>query len=146
MHYTVFWTELTQPSVVCMFYTSIRSVSVRSLNVGCRSSPKAGHSASLIYKAEIVCLCVCVCVFAITACFLFNRPQTRCGYWEHRGSGYSGVHIPHLAFRRELVVHFRCFLRRRWPFSNYCSLHFRFLRDLICCHPTFEFKLMIINF
>ena len=31
-----------------------------------RSSPKAGHSASLTYKAEII-VCLSVCVFAIRA-------------------------------------------------------------------------------
>ena len=70
----------------------------------------------LIYKAEIVC--VCVCVRDKRAPFLLRRPQTRCGCWVHRGSGYSGVDVARLAVGRELSVHFRFFLRGRRPFSN----------------------------
>ena len=85
------------------------------------SPPKAGFPASLIYKAEIVCVCVCVCVRDTRARFLLRRPQTRCGGWGHQGSGYSGVDSSRLAVGRELSVHFRFFLRGRRPFSNYRS-------------------------
>ena len=56
------------------------------------------HYLNLIYRADRVC--VCVCVRDTRARFLLRRPQTRCGCWGHRGSGYSGVDVARLAVDR----------------------------------------------
>ena len=58
--------------------------------------------------------------------------------------------LPDLRFA-ELYVHFRFFLRRRPPLFRVYDLiivpfDFRFLPDLIRCHPTFELKPTIIIF
>ena len=101
------------------------------------------QQSNLISKAKSVCLCVCV-RYAHTH-FLLHCPQTRCGCWGHRGSGYSGVDSAHLAIRRELSVHFRFSFTDDRLFLIIVPVDFRFLTDLIGCRPTVEFKRIIIN-
>ena len=84
---------------------------------------------------------MCVCNTSMR--FQVRRCQTRCGCWEHRGSGYSGVDGTRLVVGRELSVYFRFFLRRRRPFFNYLSRLHPVSPDLICSRPTFEFKPII---
>ena len=78
--------------------------------------------------------------------FLLHRRQTRCGCWGHRGSSYSGVDVAHIAVHRELFTYFRFFLCRQLLFSNYHSVDFQFLPDLIGCHSMVKFKLIIFIF
>ena len=71
--FTVFWTDLTQPSVVCMFLTSIRSVSLGSVGVRHRSSPKVGNFA--IYDKIYIPLEADWLTVRIKRAFMQYKPQ-----------------------------------------------------------------------
>ena len=56
-----------------------------------------------------------------------------------QGSGFSGVDVARLAFRRELSFHFRFSFADDCHFLIIVPIDFRFLPDLIHCRPTVEF-------
>ena len=90
----------------------------------------------LIYKAKSVCLCV----WDMCTCFLLHRHQTRCGCWGHWGQVIAGLTLPVLRFAASypFISAFSFADDRHFPII--VLVDFRFLLDLIGCHPMFEFK------
>ena len=92
-------------------------------------------------------MCVCVCVFAITArvsCSVVFKLAVAAG-----GTGVqviAGLSSPVLRFAESYPSISVFSFADDGHFLFIVTIDFRFLPDLICCHITFEFKPIIINF
>ena len=97
----------------------------------------------LIYKAEIVCLCVCV--FAIRArvsCSVALKPAVAAG--GTGGQVITGLTAPVLRLTESYPsISAFSFVDDR-HFLIIVLIDFRFIRDLIRCRLTFEFKPIVI--